>query len=313
MVFGLGVFAPFGLRTEWDGADVYSGRFLNQRAVLKSIAINPTVAFKLADRLSLGVGFDFRLAEMNLRRKVPTFNPFTQNVADIARAELNSGWGSGFGFNLGLLAKPSDSWSVGLTYRHKVNVDFSGSAVFTQVPTGNTQLDALVASTLPQGATPLTTKIAFPATFSGGLAYSTDNWTFSAEADRFQWSSFGELPLLFTARPELSQTLAENYENTWTFRLGVERRIGRTWAVRGGYFRDPSPAPAASLSPILPDSDRNGFCLGGSWTNGRIRFDLGSWYVKGSDRSTAGTSRDNYNGTYRASAIAFGASFGYGF
>jgi long-chain fatty acid transport protein len=314
VVFGVGAFAPFGIRTEWDLADTYSGRFLSQKAWLRSFALNPTVGFKLADRLSVGVGLDVVVAQMDLRRKVPTFNPFTQAVADIARAELTSGWGTGFGFNLGLLAKPSDSWSVGLGYRHKVNLDFSGgSAVFTQVPTGNAQLDALVAGTLPNGATPLTTKITFPSVITGGLAYVTDDWTISAEADRFLWSSFEELPLVFTERPELSQTLSENYTNTWTFRLGIERRLTRAWAVRAGYYRDPSPAPPASISPILPDSDRNGFCLGGSWTNGRIRFDLGTRYVKGSDRSTEGQSRDNYNGTYRASGLAFGASFGYGF
>ena len=312
-MFGLGVFTPFGIRTGWERGDAYSGRFLSKYASLTSVAINPTVAFKLADRLSLGVGVDFLLAKMELRRNVPAFNPFTQAVADIARADIDSGWGSGFGFNLGFLAKPSDSWSAGLAYRHKANVDFTGTGVFTQVPTGNAQLDALVGATLPSGATPVSTEISFPGSLSGGLAYATDNWTFSAEADWFLWSSFEELPIVYEELPELSRTLPENYESTWYVPPGGERRIGRTWAVRGGFFTDPSPAPAASISPILPDSDRKGFSLGGSWTNGRIRFDLGSWYVSGSERSTEGRSRDNYNGTYKASGITIGASFGYGF
>jgi len=313
VVFGLGLHSPFGLRTEWERPDQFTGRFLSQRADLKSVSINPTVGFRLADRLSLGVGFDFRLAKVELVRSVPTVNPFTQRVTDIANADLASDWGTGFGFNLGLLAKPSDSWSVGLAYRHKVNVDFSGSAIFNQLPTGNSQLDALVAATLPNGQTPLTTEISFPSIFSGGLAYTTDNWTFSAEADWFQWSSFDQLTIVFSDRPDLSQTIPEDYTNSWQFRLGVERRLGRSWAVRGGYYRDQSPAPAESISPLLPDSDRNGFCLGGSWTNGKVRFDAGTWYVRGSERSTEGRNRDRYDGTYKASAITFGASFGYGF
>ena len=143
VVFGLGVHSPFGLRTEWANPDQFTGRFISQRADLKTLSINPTVGFKLADRLGVGVGFDFRLAKVELDRNVPTVNPFTQKVADIAAAHLASDWNSGLGFNLGVLARPSDAWSVGLAYRHKVNVDFTGSAIFNQILTGNGQLDAL--------------------------------------------------------------------------------------------------------------------------------------------------------------------------
>ena len=313
VVFGLGVHSPFGLRTEWASPDQFTGRFISQRADLKTISINPTVGFKLADRLGVGVGFDFRLAKVELQRNVPTINPFTQKVADIAHADLASDWNSGFGFNLGLLARPSDAWSIGLAYRHKVKVDFTGSAIFNQIPTGNSQLDALVSATLPNGTTPLETSLTFPSIFSGGLSYKTDNWTFSGEADWFHWSTFDQLVLVFPTRSDLNRAIVEGYTNSWQFRFGMERRFGRAWAARGGYYYDKSPAPSASVSPLLPDSNRNGFCAGGSWTSGRVRFDLGTWYVKGSDRSTEGLNRDNYNGTYKASAFTLGASFGYGF
>jgi long-chain fatty acid transport protein len=260
-----------------------------------------------------GLKSELYIGFTELLRSVPTVNPFTQRVTDIAQAELASDWGNGFGFNLGLLGKPSDNWSVGLAYRHKVKVDFSGTGIFNQTATGNSQLDTLVAATLPNGQTPLTTEITFPGIFSGGLAYTTDNWTFSGEVDWFQWSTFDQLDVVFSDRPDLSQTVVEDYANSWQFRLGVERRLGQTWTVRGGYYRDQSPAPSESISPLLPDTDRNGFCLGGSWTNGKVRFDVASWYVRGSERSTEGTNRDRYDGTYKASAITFGASFGYGF
>ena len=67
------------------------------------------------------------------------------------------------------------------------------------------------------------------------------------------------------------------------------------------------------MSPLLPDANRRAICAGGSWVSGRVRFDLATWYVKGSERSTDGLNRDNYNGTYTASAFTVGASFGYGF
>ena len=57
----------------------------------------------------------------------------------------------------------------------------------------------------------------------------------------------------------------------------------------------------------------SGVSAGGSWTNGRARFDLGLRYVIGSERSTEGRSRDAFDGTYKAGGFAFGASFGYEF
>ena len=44
VVVGLGVYSPFGLKTEWANPNTYSGRFLSQRAELKGVAINPTIA-----------------------------------------------------------------------------------------------------------------------------------------------------------------------------------------------------------------------------------------------------------------------------
>jgi long-chain fatty acid transport protein len=83
--------------------------------------------------------------------------------------------------------------------------------------------------------------------------------------------------------------------------------------VRGGYYYDESPAPTESVTPLLPDAARQGFCLGGSWSQGHLRLDAAAWYVKFKDRSTEGIERDNFNGTYTGKAITFGLSFGYSF
>jgi long-chain fatty acid transport protein len=83
--------------------------------------------------------------------------------------------------------------------------------------------------------------------------------------------------------------------------------------VRGGYFFDETPAPPASISPLLPDANRNGFCLGGSYTSGQLRVDASTWYVRAGERSTGGQNRDGYDGTYKSSALTLGVSLGYTF
>ena len=313
VVFGLGLNAPFGLRTQWANPATYSGRYISESADVKTIAIVPTVAFKLADRFSLAASLNVMFSKVQLVRRVPSVNPFTQTVVDIAQVTLDSNWDVGFGLNLGLLAKPTDNFSVGVAYRSKVRVDYGGSATFDQISTGNAQLNALVALQLPSGAQPLTTSIDFPASVPMGVAYQWENWTLAVDAVWFQWSTFSTIDLTFTSLPSRNETIVEDYSNSWQFRVGIERKLNRAWTVRGGYFYDQSPAPAASVSPILPDADRNGVAAGATWKSGRLWIDMGTWYLFFKTRSTEGVNRDNYNGNYSSSALMFAVSFGYSF
>jgi long-chain fatty acid transport protein len=313
LVLGAGVSTPYGLKTAWANPDTFTGRFLSIEADLKSFSLNPTLAYKLADRFSIAVGLDIRLSKVTLLRRVPATHPVTRAIVDVAEASLESDYKSGVGFNVGLLAKPSDNLSLGAGYRHKVQVSYEGTGTFTQISTGLPPFDAVVAAGLPQGPTPITTAIEFPSITSGGFSYNWTDWRIAGDVVFFQWSTFDQLPIRFPEYPRFSQDIIEDYENSWQFRAGVERRLGEAWAVRAGYFFDQSPSPAESVSPLLPDADRNGFTLGGSWHNESLRVDVGAWYLAFKDRSTEGVNRDGYNGTYRNSALTFGASLGYQF
>lgn len=310
--WGVGIHTPFGLKTAWANPDTYTGRFISQEASLSGVAVNPTVAYQLADRLAVGGGVDVRLSKIALRRRVPVVNPFTLRLADAAQLELDSDLATGVGFNLGLLARPNDEWSVGLSYRHSVAVDYSGEGVFRLLPTGNAELDARVAARLPAGAVAVDTAIEFPAFASLGVAWQRDDWTVEGDVNWYGWSSFDVLHLDFE-RNELDSVIEEHYEDALQFRVGAERRLSDTWSVRGGYFFDRSPSPTESVSPLLPDADRHGLAIGGSWTDGRLRVDAASWLVLSSSRSTEGINRDRYEGTYDSRAITFALSLGYGF
>jgi long-chain fatty acid transport protein len=313
VVFGIGLHTPFGLTTSWANPDTYSGRFLSQKAELRGFSLNPTVGYKLADRLALGVGLDVRFSSVKLQRRVPVVNPFTQKVIDAATVDLESNTDVGYGFNVGMLAKISESLSAGAQYRHKVKNNYDGSATFTQLPTGNAQLDARLTAGLPQGSQPVTTGIEFPALFSGGVAWTAGDWTFEGDIDWYQWSTFRQLTIVFTERPDLSENIVEDYKNSWQYRLGLERRIGERYAVRGGYFFDQSPAPDPSVSPLLPDAERNGFALGGSWKSGAFHADAALWYLLSPERSTNGVNRDDYNGSYKNHAVTLGIFLGFSF
>jgi long-chain fatty acid transport protein len=313
LVIGAGLHVPFGLKTEWQNPETFTGRYISTRAQLKGFALNPTIAYKLADRFAIGGGLDIRFTSVQLDRFVPAVNPFTLSLVDVANVGLTSDTATDFGFNLGVLAKPSESWSVGASYRHKVKQDYAGAATFTLLPTGNTQFDTIVSQTLPSGAVPVTTSVAYPSLFSVGLAYKWNDWTFEGDANYYGWSSFDTLPITIENRPELSSIVEENYSNVWQFRFGAERVLNEVWSVRGGYFFDKTPSPVESVSPLLPDASRNGFAAGATWRSGRLRIDGASWYVKSKTRSTEGVNRDQFDGTYESSALTLGLSLGWSF
>jgi long-chain fatty acid transport protein len=313
VAFGIGVHAPFGLQTKWENSDNFSGRYISTLAHLKGFAVNPTVAFKLEDRLAIGVGLDVRFSKIALDRRVPVVNPFTQRVVDGAEVNLESDTNTGFGFNVGVMAKATDTLSIGLSYRHKVKVDYSGTANFEPISTGSPELDVRVRASLPAGSLPLETSIEFPAMASFGFAKAFGDWTFEADVNWYQWSTFDQLQLTFETEPRLNETIEEDYSNSFQYRFGIERVLNDAWAIRGGYFFDESPSPPESMSPLLPDSNRNGFCLGGSWTSGRLRLDSAFWYILAAERSTDGGNRDSYDGTYNNHAYTLGISLGYSF
>lgn len=310
---GIGVMTPFGLKTKWANPSTYSGRFLSQEAELKGIAVNPTVATQLSDRVSIGAGLDVRLSKVKLLRRVATFNPFTLRTVDAAQVELNADLATAIGFNGGILVKADDHVSFGASYRHKVRTEYDGQGNFALLDTGNAQLNGAVARVLPSGDIPVKTEIETPGIATFGVAVKSGAWTVEGDAVWYQWSTFDQLPITFTSRPDLSSIVEEEYKNSWQYRFGVERKFSDRFSGRAGYFFDTTPAPAESVSPLLPDASRHGFCVGASWLVGAVRVDAGSWYLKFKERSTEGLQRDGYDGAYKSNAFTLGLSFGYTF
>jgi long-chain fatty acid transport protein len=313
LVLGAGVTRPFAARTRWENPEEFSGRFLAQRMEIDAYSINPTAAYRVADRLAVGVGLDLRLSTVSMRRRFPGLHPVTEEVVDAASVRIDGHRDTAFGFNAGAIARPMEGLSVGVHYRHGVNHRYQGDAEFSLIPTGSAELDAVVAEIIPAGTLPVRTSIRFPALVSTGAAYEWGDWTFAGDVGFQLWSKFQQVALDFEGREDLREVVVQDYANSLQIRVGAERRFGSTWAVRGGYLFDDSPAPAASLSPLLFDADRHGLTLGGSWQQGPWRFDAAGGLLRSKPRSTGGVNRDGYEGTYRTRAVTAGLSLGYAF
>ncbi len=121
---GLGVFSPFGLGTEFPSN--WTGRYNSYEAVIKTITVNPNIAFKLNDMFSFALGLDLMWFDLDLKRKIDTksFGGF----GDVNR-EL-SGDSLGMGLNVAFHGRPFDWLKLGFSYRSQVTQNVSGDAKF---------------------------------------------------------------------------------------------------------------------------------------------------------------------------------------
>jgi long-chain fatty acid transport protein len=308
--FALGINSPFGLTTEWENPSQFSGRFLSSFAALRAVDFNPTLGWRVTPNFGLGFGAIARLSDVELERHVPTINPFTQRVADIARLELESDFDEGYGWNIGILHRYNNSFSWGLSYRSGLEIDYQGDARLTQIPTGIVAFDQLIRSRLPFDTDlPVATAIEFPDMASLGLAFAlSPNLLLETDVNWTGWSSVDEVDIDFT-RDQLPDTaIPERWDDVYNYRAGLRWTASPHTELRFGYVFDETPQPEEAMSPLLPDADRNGFTFG--WgRDGAWDVDFALMYLLFEERERARSFPDegnDYFGTYNTTAVLFG-------
>jgi long-chain fatty acid transport protein len=312
---GVGIFTPFGLRTNWE--DPWVGRFISRDANLKAIDIEPALAWQTSDgRIAIGAGADYRRSHITLNRNnAPTgsgTNPFNGRIVDVANAFLDSNWDSALGYNVGVLFKPG-TWRFGASYRSHLKIDYKGTAKFTQIPTGNAQLDAIVKAGLPpnQG---ITTSIDFPATANIGIATTFfPTWTIELDATRTTWSRFKTLNINFDQTPAINLVRPQNWSDSNSYRIGANKAATDKWDVRFGALLDRTPQPTENVGALLPDADRIGLTFGVGYHSGPWIIDATEFVLHFKKRGTRGISTDNFNGTYKTDANLISINLGYKF
>jgi long-chain fatty acid transport protein len=310
LTLGLGFGSPFDTRSQWKNPDAFTGRLLCTDCQIRSWSLNPTVAYKLEDRLAVGVGLDLRFSSFRLDQRLLAVPGVTGQTVDVAAMSTATSTHTGIGFNVGVQASPSENVTIGLAYRHKIQATYAAAASFAQVPTGDAQVDAEVAAHLPPLQAATVTHY-FPGHLAAGLAVHHGDLLVEADLGWTLWSSFDGIELRYPTTPTLSQSLPQAYDTALEAGIGVEYSLTRTWAVRGGYSYDQSPQPASTYSPFLHELARHAVSLGGGWKRGNVSIDLAARYSPRRSQSTLGVSRYDYDGSYQTSA--FQAALGFGF
>lgn len=328
---GLGVNAPFGLKTEYD--DGWVGRYHALTSELQTINVNPSLAFKVNQYISIGAGLNIQYIDARLTSAIDqsvaclglvaagtvpsalcagTGLMTPGNVATDANVDIDDATDISFGYNVGVLITLARSTRFGIHFRSKIRHKLEGAAEFSNVNTAFSDATGLFVN---QDAT---ATITLPETVSiSAYQQLTAQWSVLLDITWTNWSRFDELVVNFEGgQPPLVQP--QNWDDSFRYALGVQYTPSLHWTFRTGVAYDETPVPnAEDRNPRIPDEDRFWIAVGASYQfSDRLSFDVGyaHLFFKDPDINNTDVSTGHIlTGEYDADANIFSAQLSYRF
>lgn len=286
---GFGINNPFGSTLVYD--DDWAGQFVIREISLKTFCYQPTVTFKISEKLALGASFNYYSGELILRKGIPVSD--STSIFGEARLE---GKARGFGFNAGIVYKPTEKLTIGLDYRSQTAVKLKKGVAEFSVPSA-------LADSFPK--TTFTSELKLPQVVTLGLAYAfSEKFTLVLDVNYTGWQSYDTLKFDYAFNSEsLEDTkITKNYKGAFAFRLGGQYRIAEIITARAGVFFDMTPVQDGFLTPDGPDANRIGGSAGISlYPVKHFGIDLSFMYLETMKR-TGGSNEAGFWGTYKTKA-----------
>jgi len=270
---GLGLNAPFGLATEYDRDWV--GRYHAVESDVKTLNINPSIAYKVDDHLSVGAGVSAQYIDATLSSMVDAgllvLGAASSQTADVFSEMKGDDWG--MGYNLGLLYEFNQRTRVGASYRSKVVQRLKGDMTFT--PT-NATATALMAAFPNQG---IHATINLPASAQASVYHQlNDQFALMADITWTRWSSFDKLVVNFDqgilGGAAMQSVTTESWKNNMRYSIGATFNPTSSCVLRTGVAYDQTPIPDAHRTPRIPGTDRTWVAIGAGHHIGNWSIDL---------------------------------------
>jgi len=286
LFLGFGVGNNYGLGTKWE--DDWVGKYMAVETEIRTFFFNMVASYQIVPELSVGFGYVFTYGDVLIGRSL-NLSPFKGD----AYLELE-GTGTGSGFTAGLLFKPTESISYGVSYRSQVTVEFDGDATPSNVP-------AAFEGLMPNGA--ITAPLTTPENITFGLAIKPLNdLTITADYQLVGWDSYDKLEVKFKDFIDsetgelLVNSSVRDYENSYIARLGAEYNFDTNLDLFAGFLYDSNPVKDERLDPTLPDADRTGFSFGLSYNfNENLSAEAGYLFLRFDERKIT-DSEESYSG-----------------
>lgn len=256
---GLAITSPFGLATSYSGTSAV--RYQALETEITSIDINPDVAYRVNDWLSVGGGFTVEKIKAKLTNALDLGGivgselgegALLSQSADGRSDVVGTSWG--VGWNLGIQVMPwGPDTTIGLAYRSEIKQKLSGRADFT-VPSS---LAAIIAATGQLTKTSGTADLTLPGNAWIGITHHfTSRLAVDASYQYTQWSSFKTLQIDFENPNQASYIRPENYRDSSFVSLGANYQLTDLWTVRAGTAFDQTPVQARYRDYRIPDGNR---------------------------------------------------------
>ncbi|HLZ65261.1 MAG TPA: porin [Aliidongia sp.] len=276
---GLALTVPFGLITSYSGTSAV--RYQALESEIESLDINPNIAYKANNWISIGGGFTVEKVKAKLTNALDVggivgnqidsllhttgFGPALSQTADGRSDVVATSWG--VGYNVGVQLTPwGDDTTIGIAYRSGIHQKLSGRADFT-VPSS---LATLVATSGALQKTNASGDLSLPGNAWVGITHHfTPAFAVDASYQYTQWSSFKTLEINFENPKQPSVIDPENYQDSSFVSIGANYALNDRLTVRAGTAYDQTPIQSKYRDFRLPDGDRY-------WISGGATYQLTS-------------------------------------
>ncbi|HIJ91682.1 MAG: outer membrane protein transport protein [Desulfobulbaceae bacterium] len=293
--FGLSVVYPYGLSKRWDSA---FPKTTAEEFTLKTYELNPTVSYKINNKLSIGGGVRaiYAAGVVKSNGTIPLPAPF--NVTTISRDM--DGDTTEYGYNLALTYRPIENLSLAATYRSKIDLDIEGDARLTSSINGASY----------SGGTSVS--VPAPAVLTLATAYTCNSSKTTVEFtyDKTFWNAYDKLDFNYSAnivdalgvlQAAFDNPKAKSWSNSEAYRIGLTHKCTDRLTTMIGFAIDKTSVPDQTLGFELPDSDAKIYSLGARYQCSENLL-LGLAYLYDEKESRTLTNAGGINGTFDNSA-----------
>lgn len=243
---GIGVTAPFGLKLDYD--DDFFGRYDSLHTDLKTYNIQPSVAYRLADGLSIGGGVDVQYAKVKLTNALPNLSPLAADgLALVKGNDWSVGWNAGLFYSNG-----STNW--GIHYRSGMKHRIEGSATLSNLSGGLAPFNGTTEATAPLNLPDIVTLSMTHRLTPHARAMLTARW--------YNWSTFREIAITSGTGTSVKEL---HYRDSYSVSAGGEVDVSPALTLRAGTMFDRTPTNPQYLTSRVPDGDRVWLSGGATW------------------------------------------------
>jgi long-chain fatty acid transport protein len=233
----LGVTAQnnFGLALDWSSKWV--GRYQSVNEWLIAPQVQPTLAWKVNDWLSVGGGPAFTLGYLREKKRVANVDP-ARGVGKLKYSDSDFAVQG----NFGLMIEPDPKTRIGLRYLTETKLNFKDGLQLSNV--------APVVSQAKSASLELGVRM--PQAINVAVFRQlNDKWALLGDIGWEQWSRFGEIDA--QVLPDGSSTALDlDTRDVWHFGGGVQYRYTPQWLLSAGFSYDTSMSSDANRPIILP-------------------------------------------------------------